>query len=889
MTLLPGSRIGTYEVLSALGAGGMGEVYRARDTKLHRDVALKILPEAVARDPERLARFTREAQMLAALNHPNIAAIYGVEDGPALVLELVEGPTLADRLVSGPIPHAEALSIARQIADALEEAHRRGIIHRDLKPANIKVRDDGSVKVLDFGLAKLVEGQLPGPSQGERYAEEDSPTLTSPALMTGMGVILGTATYMSPEQARGKELDARVDIWAFGCVLYEMLTGRRAFPGDDVTETVAAVVKSEPDWSALPPDLSPTLRVYVQRCLEKQPRGRVSSIADVRLALEGAFDTATLLPGRSAWRPRTAIIGVVLALVVGGVAAWMVKPSPVAPSQPVSRFALASGASPLAIANNNRDLALTPDGRHVIFFAGQGTQRALHVRSLDGLESVAIREASRFFEPFLSPDGKWIGFNDETGYLLKKIPLSGGPPITITRVGGQVFGAAWGPDESIIFGGFDASGLQRVSANGGTPVALTHLDSTRGELAHRWPEMVPGGKGVVFAIRGRTEQYQLAALNLATGAITRFGISGSSPRFSPTGHLVYVEGNALRAVRFHAATLTVEGESVPVVEGVFSKPSGGASFAIGGDGTLVYVPGSSFGTNRQLVMFDRMGHRQTLDAARRAYAIPRLSPDGTRIAVDVRDQEGDIWTWDFNRNALTRITTDPAADQLPVWTPDGSRIVFNSERGGPPNLYWQAADGTGTADRLTNAPEAHTAQTFTPDGLSLLFRTEPPTGEDMFLVSPGKKEQPRPLLTSRFNERNAAISLDGKWVAYQSDETGQFEIYVRPFPDVDRGRVPLTGGGGSMPVWSRSELFYVAADGTLVAVPIKPGPTFAAGPAQTVVPAGFYVAPSSRSYDVSADGQRIITIDAIGADPTANRTEMIVVLNWHEELKRLLP
>jgi serine/threonine-protein kinase len=869
----------------------MGEVYRARDTKLGRDVAVKVLPAAVALDPDRLARFTREAQVLASLNHANIAAIYGVEEGPSLILELVEGPTLADRIAHGPIPIGEAVPIARQIADALEEAHRRGIIHRDLKPANIKVRGDGSVKVLDFGLAKLIDAG-PTPSRSAGVAQQDpaytaTPTLTSPALMTGVGIILGTATYMSPEQARGKELDARADIWAFGCVLYEMLTGRRAFPGDDVTETIAAVVKSEPEWSALPHDLPAALRVYLRRCLEKEPRNRVSSIGDMRLALDGAFDLPQTPSAPAPWRTATTALGVVLALVAGAVAAWLLKPAP-AISLPVSRFPIAQGTAPLSIANNNRDLAVTPDGRRVIFFAGQGAQRALYVRSLEGLDSVAIRDASRWFEPFVSADGKWVGFNDETGYMLKKIALSGGPPTAITQVGAEIFGAAWAEDDSIVFGTV-ANGLQRVSANGGTPVALTQLDTARGEVAHRWPDLIPGGKGVVFAIRGRGDQYQLAALNLATNAITRFNISGSSPRFSATGHLVYSAGNTLRAVRFNATTLSVEGEPIAMVDGVFTKPSGGTSFAIGGDGTLAYVPGNGFGTNRQLVLFDRQGRHESLDAPRRAYALPRFSPDGTRAALDVRDQEGDIWIWDFSRHALTRLTSDPAADQAPAWTPDGSRIVFNSTRAGAPNLYWQTADGTSAADRLTDGPEAHTAQSFTPDGSTLLFRTEARTSEDMFLLSPGTHEPPRPLLASRFNERNAAISLDGKWIAYQSDETGQFEIYVRPFPDVNRGRVQVTGSGGFMPAWSRSELFYIHTDGTLVAAPITPGPAFSTGPAKAVVPAGFYVAPSSRSYDVTADGRRVLTIDASGADATANRTELIVVLNWHEELKRLLP
>src|SRR5688572_22005330 len=725
MPLSTGTRLGPYEILSALGAGGMGEVYCARDTKLDRAVAIKILPEAFAADTERIARFQREAKTLASLNHPNIAHIHGLEESSgvrALVMELVEGEDLAQRIARGAIPVAEALSIAKQIADALEAAHEQGIIHRDLKPANIKVRPDGTVKVLDFGLAKAMEpASALRASAGQAVSQ--SPTITTPA-MTQAGVILGTAAYMSPEQARGKAVDTRADIWAFGCVLYEMLTGQRAFDGEGVSETIARVIEREPDWARLPATLSPALRTYIRRCLQKDPRQRVQAVGDVRLALEGAFETAgsqTAAPAVvTEWR-RVALVGVAAiiasAAIVGTLVWFAARGAEPVPSR-VSRLQLTpAGAAALSIGWNDRDVAITPDGSRLIYIGNQGTQ--IFVRALDALAPAAVFTGSPR-GVFVSPDGLWIGFVDGVG-TLKKVAVTGGPAVTVaTPDTAGSSGETWGADDTIIFATNSVeTGLQRVSAAGGSLTVLTRPDRVQGEADHFWPEILPGGRAVLFTITSQTgglDAAQVAVLDLETGTHRVLVRGGSHAHYVSSGHLVYASAGTLRAVPFDLARLETRGTPVTVVPDVVTTIKGGMDAVVAGDGTLAYVLGTVEGTPRTLVWVDRQGRETPLLAQPRPYLLPALSPDGTRVAVFANDQEHDLWLWDLRRTTLTRLTSAPGDDSLQVWTPDSRRLIFTSERAGVRNLFWQAADGAGAVERLTESPDTQYPTGVAPDG-----------------------------------------------------------------------------------------------------------------------------------------------------------------------------
>ena len=690
MSLTPGTRLGPYSVTAKIGEGGMGEVWQARDTKLDRDVALKVLPEAFTSDRDRLARFEREAKVLASLNHPNIGSIYGLEEAEgvrALVLELVEGPTLADRIKQGPISIDEALPIAKQIAEALEAAHEAGVIHRDLKPANIKVREDGTVKVLDFGLAKALEG-VPGsdPSQ--------SPTLTAAA--TQMGVIMGTAAYMAPEQAKGKVADKRADVWAFGVVLYEMLTGRRAFEGGDISEVMAGVIKSEPDWDALPTALPPALVTYLRRCLQKNPRERIRDIGDVRLALAGVFDpsalppveppvTTVVVPQLALWQRPAGIAAVVLvAIVLGGLIDRALVPS--APTHATSRAAISVAPSrPVAQTPFFPDVAISPDGRRIVYQAGAG----LDVRLLDQLESVALRGLEGAVSPFVSPDGAWIGF--ASGNLLQRVSSVGGPPVTICTVPAVFLGASWGPDDVIVFGAGAVDGLWQVPMVGGEPTRLTRDEGA----SHRFPDVLPNGAGVLFTTRTGSTGFKISVLDRATGEHRVIIETGSFPRYAHSGHVVYAIEGVLYAVAFDQETLEVTGDPVPVVENVVTKGTGAASFDLSDTGALVYVNGTAGGNARQFVWVDQEGRQEVLPLPARPYFNPRVSPDGRRIAVTVvADQGRDVWVYDAVSAAGLRLTQGFAVQPL-VWTPDGSRIIFYSAHESVGDIYSVSADGSG--------------------------------------------------------------------------------------------------------------------------------------------------------------------------------------------------
>ena len=918
MALAVGTHLGSYEVLSALGAGGMGEVYRARDTKLGREVALKVVSESFAHDPDRIARFHREAQLLATLNHPHIATIHGLEEAGGsqfLVMELVDGETLADRLKSGPLPVAEALAIARQVADALQAAHEKGIIHRDLKPANIALTADGQVKVLDFGLAKALDDVGRGPGSGHPGAADQmsaSPTLSLAA--TQAGVILGTAAYMAPEQAKGKPVDKRSDVWAFGCVLYEMLAGTRAFEGEDISDTLAAVLRAEPDWAALPAEVPAAIRLLLRRCLEKDRRKRVADIAAALFVLDEATglagpaeaghyvrgDAAPAVVGAGFSRPdwrRVALVGaaavVVTAAIVGAAAWWTTRPAP--PS--VARTTITtSGATALTVLNSDRDIAITPDGSRIVY---RGTNQLL-VRALDQLEPDVLSGLGTPRGVFVSPDGQWVGFFDG---LLKKVAITGGPPVTITALDGpNPRGATWGPDGTIVFAtSSTVTGLQRVSAAGGEPTVLTTPDRERGEADHLWPEFLPGGQAVLFtvtAVSGGLDNAQIAVLDLQSGTSKVLIRGGSHAHYVPTGHLVYGVAGTLRAVPFDLGRLEVVGTPAPVLEGVMTTALGAADIAVAANGSLVYVSGTAGVAGQQtIVSVDRRGQASPLPGIPLdSYRDVRVSPDGARLALTTQTE---VWTYDFLRATLSRLTTDPAQDMQPLWTPDGQRIIFQSRRAGYPELFWRPADGTGTDERLlTRAKDLIDliATGWSADGRQLLLIEVSPGSALQCAIGQMAIERPSEvtvLVKNEFCNFYSAVSPDGRWMAYGSNVSGRSEIYVERYPELG-SRQQISTSGGTRPVWSRNgrELFFSGPDSRqILAVAVQSGTTLVAGRPQVLFEfAMLPVAGSNRPWDLAPDG-RFVIIGSAQADAGASAPapSLILVQNWFEELKRLVP
>jgi serine/threonine protein kinase len=922
MTIGPGTRLGPYEVSAPIGEGGMGRVWRAHHTALKRDDALKVLPEAFASDPDRLARFRREAQVLASLNHPNIAHVYGLEqsDGvQALVMELVEGPTLAERLEQvtsqksqvtshkgyvgrvprsegerarrGPagLPIDEALAIARQMAEGLEAAHEQGIIHRDLKPANIKVRPDGTVKILDFGLAKALE-----PRSVTEVDATASPTITSPALMTGAGVLLGTAAYMSPEQARGKAADKRSDMWAFGCVVYEMLSGKRAFDGDDVVDTLGAVARLDPDWNALPADVPAAVRTLLRTCLTKDRGKRRIDATAALFVFDNATGLAPSSPSPSASAPPArwqrmalgATASVIGAALTGGAVWWAMRPAPPA----VVRTQLITAANvALSTLPNDRNLAITSDGSRLIY---RGSDQ-LVVRALDRLEPIALSGLGAAPRgPFVSPDGEWVGFFD-SGFL-KKVSTTGGPAVTITPIDSPgPRGATWGPDGTIVFATTAPSGLQRVSAAGSDPVALTKPDR-QGD--HFWPEFLPGGQAVLFTIvpTGGLENAQVAVLDLRTGASKALIRDGSHAYYLPTGHLVYAAAGTLRAVRFDLRRLEVIGAPVPVVEDVATMATGGADFVVSENGSLAYVAGSTAGGQLTVVSVDREGRASRLPGIPLdMYRDVRVSPDGTRLALAAQN---DLWTYDIARDTLSRLTTHPAQEYGPLWTPDGQRIAFTSWREGYPEIFWRSADGTGSDERLltrgTDIIDVY-AYGWSPDGMQLIFSEVRPSRnlQCANLQARTIQGEPTVLVKNEFCNGGAVVSPDGRWIAYHSNLSGRSEIYVERYPQLG-SRKQISTSGGELPLWSRDggALYFRSLDNRrMLSVGVQAGATFTAGQSEILFelemqdPQG-----GSRPYDVAPNGSFFIIRSALTEGSTEART-IVLVQNWVEELKRLVP
>jgi len=909
LALAPGSRLGPYEIVVAIGAGAMGEVYRARDTKLNRDVALKILPEAFTSDPDRLARFRREAQVLASLNHPHIGQIYGFEDSGAthaLAMEFVDGEDLAQRIARGPLPLDEALPIARQIADALEAAHEQGIVHRDLKPGNIKVRADGTVKVLDFGLAKSVE-----PVVAASGSVSMAPTLTTPA-MTQAGMILGTAAYMSPEQATGKSVDKRADIWAFGVVLWEMMTGRRPFNGETVSHVLASVLKDEPDWMALPAGTPAAVRRLLTRCLDKDRKRRLDSAAAVRLDIDealarpttetnGASSPAAAASRGSGWR--VALPWGLAAVLGAGLAVTLMKRTP-------SRSAGAASAIRLT-ADVDEDLALkvsaapmgavalSPDGR-LLAFSAQASSAASHlyVRRLDQLRATALAGTEDAHSPFFSPDGQWIAFFTSTH--LKKISITGGAAMAICEAGSGR-GGTWGEDGTIVFtpSGKPGAALMRVPDTGGTP---TNLTTPAVGLTERWPQLLPGGRAVMFSaapIDSNFDAANVVVQLLSGGSPKVLQRGGTYGRYVASGHLLYVHGGTLFVAPFDLDRLEVTGRPSPVVEAVnASDGTGAANFAVANNGTLVYFSGQTGVDESPILWLDRSGRTAPLRATPSDWGSPRFSPDGSKLAIDIaRAGNPAIWVYDWSRDTTTRVTSGANAVR-PVWTPDGHRLVFTSARdGGSANLFWQRADGTGDTQRLTTSASAQYAGAWHPNGKILaLTEINPQTKADIMTVtmegdesSGWKPGKPAPFANSPSAEQDPAFSPDGRWIAYSSDESGRPEIYVRPYPS-SAGKWPISGGGGTLPVWSRTrpELFYSTLDQQLMVVSFRvDGVSFVASKPQLWSPGRFMVRPRFSSYDLHPDGDRFALVTPQSAP--VNQDKIVFVLNFFDELKRVAP
>ena len=924
MALQQGARLGAYEITSLIGAGGMGEVYRARDTRLGREVAIKVLPSQFALDPERVSRFTREAQVLASLNHPNIAAIYGLEQENALVLEYVDGPTLADLISrragsSGPagLPLDEALPIARQITDALEAAHEQQIIHRDLKPANIKLRPDGTVKVLDFGLAKL----LPGPAEGGRHDTPThltvSPTITTPA-MTMAGVILGTAAYMSPEQAKGRPADKRSDLWSFGCVLFEMLTGTRPFDGDDVSDTLAAVLRAEPDWSALPTNTPRTIRTLLRRCLEKDRKRRLADAADARLELEDAL-TEQPAPVSAPSAVKTSLvrraipvaIGIAMAGALTSALWWNWRPRTEAPI--VTRFTIPLADDEQLASYPFRVVAISHDGRQLVW-ASNGR---LNIRSMGSLTPSVIPGTEHGFTigaVAFSPDGKSIVYSTlgdrGAGPVLRTISTTGGVPTVVGQA--EVNGGAslnWG-DGGILY--TDNNGVMRVSPGGGKPETVVPL--TRGET-FQGATALPGGAGILFAVaKGRgpgiaptLDLWDEATIVVQppTGERKTLISGGSDPRYLSTGHLLYARGGTLFVAPFDLKRLTVIGNGIPVLEGVARAILGRAStgFAqadVSANGSLVFAPGPVSPTSEPpgLAVVDRAGNVTPLKMAPGFYERPRVSPDGTQLALGSEDSTGaTIWIQDLSRDTSMRPLTfqGEGRNRFPVWSPDGAYVAFQSDREGTPAIFRQRSDGSTKAERLTTPDKdsAHLPESWSSDGTRLLYSVSRAATNTIWVYSLESKKhiQVPDVETPRL--ASPSFSPDGQWIAYTvTTAEGQNQVFAQPFPPT--GAKYLVGAG-ARPLWSRSgkEIFYYRNDGTYVKTVIatRPGLTLSN---ETALPFNVFLGRgpgSGRDADIMPDGKRFVAVVTPAGQPSplTGIRRFQVVTNWFEELKQRVP
>jgi Tol biopolymer transport system component len=892
MSLTPGTRLGPYEVATLIGAGGMGEVYLATDTTLKRQVAIKVLPEAVAGDSERLARFQREAEVLASLNHPNIAAIYGVERSgttPALVMELVEGPTLADQLAAGAMAPEQTLRIAKSVAEALAAAHQQGVIHRDLKPSNIKVRPDGMVKLLDFGLAKAVHA---GMGREEAQATQ-APTLTNAIPLTGIGIVVGTAAYMSPEQALGQSADRRADVWALGCVMYEMLTGRSAFPGDSGPRILAKVLETEPDFSALPRTTPPLIRRLIRRCLEKDPRRRLHDAADAALEIDevlaGGHGDALPTSG-PVQTPRT-MLAWILGALMAGIGGTLAVSRFMVPAEPAPTVRTIVSIVPAATASSG--LALSPDGQRVVYEAGG----ALHVRPLEQLESQTLRGTEGGRWPAFSPDGQSIAFFLPSESVIKRLSIANGSATTVATItGGDPRGLSWGPDDQIVFGTVGSGGLWRVRAVGGTPERLTNVIPAEA-ISHEFPFVLPDGRGILFAaFRGGSSR--IGVVSLDTRAVTYLVDSGAHPLYAPSGHLLYETDGRLWAVGFDPDRRVVaSGNAVPVVDDVLAQ-----HVAINPNGSLVFVErGSDVAVRRILTWVDRDGTEKPLPLPTRAYGSARVSPDGRRIVASIRDAGPfpEMWVSDLDRPGWSRIATpeQDGGDWFPLWTLDGRRLVFGVYGASAPGLFWALADGTGKVEPDLKIPDNSfiDPRTWTPDGKSLLFTygtpAEPRTGLLNMESRDAHARRFQPLIEREGGVLAGAVSPDGRWIVTESADSAVNGVYIERFPELgDRQRISGESGGRN-PVWSPDgrEVFYRShKDGAMMAVTVQTGPPLSIGLPKMLFASQNDLIQPSRAWDVAPDGRFLLLKQDASAAASASR-QLVLVQNWFKELARLAP
>ena len=896
MPLSTGARLGPYEIVAPLGTGGMGEVYRARDTKLGREIAIKVLPAGVAQDAERLARFKREAQTLASLNHPNIAAIYGLEEAGGtlfLVLELVEGEDLAERLTRGAVPLDEALAIAKQIAEALEEAHERGIVHRDVKPANVKITPGGKVKVLDFGLAKALESGAYSGAGGADPAK--SPTLTSAGTVAGM--ILGTAAYMAPEQAKGKTVDRRADIWAFGVVLWECLTGKALFAADTVAETIGHVMTREPDPALLPRATPLALRELVARCLVRDPRHRLQAIGDARIAIEQAIARPAAEPSAAPARrgiPRGVVVaaagaGAAVTLGLLALAGWLQlggSGRPTAAATP--RRTEIVGLSVV----DSSSVAISPDGSEIIGYDMTPSRPQLLRRSLDSFEIQAIPGTESGFNPFFSPDGRSIGFFADQHICV--LAADSSSRRCLAEAHGFAAGS-WGRDGSIVYssqpsGGAALAGLWRVPSAGGEPVRLTTVDVQQGERGHVYPQVLPDGRNVLYSIVGETRS-AIAVVPLAGGDARTILANAGRGRYVPSGHLVYWDAprGRLSAVRFDLDRLAIAGTPVELGFDLASTGDATISFDVSDTGTLVYSIGAQFGDDFTVEIADRSGQLTTIVDERASWGQPRVSPDGKQVLLRRSAQpDCSLWLLDLERGTLSRIGLD-GDNHNPLWLADGERFLVSRQVQGSQDrqVYEQRIDGGGPPERLVTNEFAALAESVSPDGRFLAVTRDGRRDRNDILVFDRETGETRPFVATDFDEDHPAFSPDGTLLAYAASDTGRSEIYVRPFPGPG-ATYAISTHGGTGPVWSRDgrELFY-AEGNKMMRAEIRRTPRFTASAPQRLFESAEFVWERRRNYDVLPDGSGFIMVRR-GAGTPATRS-LRVVLDWFTELERLAP